>query len=169
MFADDTTLYLEVDDPHESAIKLNDNLQRLKCWADQWIVKFNSAKTKSMTISNRSIKHPPLKYNNDTLEEVTSHKHLGVIFNQNLSWTNHIDSIIDSVSKMLNVLKRLRYNLDRKTLETIYCTFIRPKLEYASPVWSDCNSTDADKLEKCQITAAKIVSGAKQRTKHELL
>jgi FixJ family two-component response regulator len=35
----------------------------------------------------------------------------------------------------VNILRKFKFILDRKTLETIYITFIRPLLEYADVVW----------------------------------
>lgn len=41
----------------------------------------------------------------------------------------------------------------------MYITFIRPVLEYASVVWDGCNMFDMDRLEKVQLSAARIVTG----------
>jgi hypothetical protein len=52
----------------------------------------------------------------------------------NLTWSPLITSIINtcSVSAMFGVQKCLQYDLDRRTFEAIYFSFIRTKLEYAS-------------------------------------
>ncbi|MEW8548357.1 MAG: hypothetical protein AB2693_33045 [Candidatus Thiodiazotropha sp.] len=42
----------------------------------------------------------------------------------------------------------------------IYFTFIRPILEYADAVWSNCTQYEINELEKIQNEAARIVSGA---------
>ena len=49
--------------------------------------------------------------------------------------------------------------LDRKTLETIYITFIRPLLEYADVVWDTKTQILINKLENVQVEAARIVIG----------
>jgi hypothetical protein len=49
--------------------------------------------------------------------------------------------------------------LDLKTLETIYITFIRPLLEYADVVWDTKTQILINKLENVQVDAAKIVTG----------
>lgn len=41
----------------------------------------------------------------------------------------------------------------------MYITFIRPVLEYASVVWDGCNMFDMERLEKVQLSAARIVTG----------
>jgi hypothetical protein len=47
--------------------------------------------------------------------------------------------------------------LDRKTLETIYITFIRPLLEYVDVVWDTKTQILINKLENVQVEAARIV------------
>ena len=50
--------------------------------------------------------------------------------------------------------------LDRKSLQTIHFSFIRPLLEYADVIWDNCFQYEANELEKIQNEAAKIVTGA---------
>ena len=66
------------------------------------------------------------------------------------------------MSKILDVMHRLSKDLDRRTLETIYETFVRSKLEYARVIWDDCSEQDSDSIENCQLRAARIVTGAKK-------
>ena len=58
LFADNTSLFINVEDPVQSALVLNDDLLTIKRWADQWLVNFSAEKTKLMTCSFRSIDHP---------------------------------------------------------------------------------------------------------------
>ena len=128
LFADDTTLFITVDNPVDSDKAINPDLQRINEWAKEWVVLFNQSKTKSMTVSNRNIQHKPLYFSDTQLEEVQSHKHLGLLLTNDLTWSEHINTIIADVSKVLGVLARLKYTMDRNSLETIYFSFIRPKL-----------------------------------------
>ena len=64
-FADDTTLFVFVDNPVQSATVLNNDLENLNIWAQQWLVQFSPSKTKAMPISFK-VKHsyPDLVFNN---------------------------------------------------------------------------------------------------------
>ena len=62
------------------------------------------------------------------IKEVESHKHLGVILSNDCSWQKHIDYIKEKAWTRINIMRRLKYDLDRKSLETIYKSFIRPLL-----------------------------------------
>ena len=57
-------------------------------------------------------------------------------------------------------MRKLKYKLDRKSLETINIAFIRPLLEYADVIWDNCSQYEKDDLEKIQIEAARIATGA---------
>jgi ABC-type antimicrobial peptide transport system ATPase subunit len=61
LFADDTSLYLIVDNPNDTAFLLNQDLNQLQRWSEKWLVKFNRNKTESMVISSKRNKpHHPL-------------------------------------------------------------------------------------------------------------
>ena len=48
LFADDTSLYLIVENPIEAAEKLNSDLAKVHAWASKWLVTFNPSKTESL-------------------------------------------------------------------------------------------------------------------------
>lgn len=100
-----------------------------------------------------------LKFQDRDLEFVSSHKHLGVIFSEDLSWTVYINCIIANAQKKLGLMKKLKFKLNRKSLSLLYTSFIRPQLEYASDVWGGCTFTDSERLEQIQLIAARIVTG----------
>ena len=50
----------------------------------------------------------------------------------------------------------LKFKLDRKSLEIIYTTFIRPILEYGDVIWDTCTQYEKQELDKIQTEAAKI-------------
>ena len=72
--------------------------------------------------------------NNHDLQEVANHKHLGLIFSNNGLWHDHIDNIVKKAYARLNVLRKVRFTLDRFTLEKMYFSYIRPILEYGDIV-----------------------------------
>ena len=59
-----------------------------------------------------------------------SQKHLGLILDEKLNFKQHIESAIVKINKGVAVIKKLRYNLPRKSLITIYKAFLRPLIDY---------------------------------------
>ena len=54
LFADDTSLYVLVNNPNEAAVKLNEDLLKIEYWSKQSLVTFNPLKTKSLLISRKN-------------------------------------------------------------------------------------------------------------------
>ena len=92
--------------------------------------------------------HPPLNLGQLNINEVTSHKHLGLIFSDDGSWHEHNDHVKAKFLFRLNIMRKLKFQLDRKSLEIIYTSFIRPLLEYANVVWDNCTQYESNDLEK---------------------
>ena len=56
-------------------------------------------------------------------------------------------------------MRKLKFKLDRKSLETIYLTFIRPLLEYGDVIWDNCTQYEKNELDMIQNEAARITTG----------
>ena len=56
-------------------------------------------------------------------------------------------------------MRKFKFLLDRKSLETIYFSFIRPILEYGDVVWDSCTQQEKQGIEKIHNEAARIVTG----------
>jgi hypothetical protein len=62
-------------------IEINNDLQILDQWAKTWLVDFNPKKTKALIISNNTnIPELNIRFNDESVELVDNHKHLGVTF-----------------------------------------------------------------------------------------
>jgi hypothetical protein len=172
LFADDTCLFVEVDEPAEAAAILNDNLEEIQHWADKWLVTFSPPKTEELLITNKAPRnHPPLFLNNQPITKVNHHKHLGVYLSDNLGWKKNTEEIAKKANRCLGILRPLKFILDRASLETLYKSFIRPILEYADIVWDtpDAHRHSLDILDRVQLEAARLVTGATARCSTENL
>ena len=126
LFADDTSLYIVVDTPNNAARQMSTDLEKITIWSNKWLVTFNPAKTESLLLSRKINKpdHPSLYLNDVRIEEVNTHKHLGVYLSQRLDWQNHVEYITDKVSTRLNLLRSLKFTLDRNSLQKIYLPYL---------------------------------------------
>lgn len=76
---------------------------------------------------------------------------LGVIVDSKLSFEQHIRSIVSKANRMLGFLMRTCKQFYRiEPLLTIYCTIVRPLLEYNSPVWSPFYEIHTKTLDSMQ-------------------
>ena len=107
------------------------------------------SKTRTLLISrklNRPVQ-PPLFMENHQMSEVDSHKHLGLYFSHYCTWHQHINHITIKAWARINIMRKLKFKLDRKSLETIYTAFIRPLIEYGDIIWDNCSQYQKDALD----------------------
>ena len=171
LFADDTSLYIIVENLNTAAVTLNNDLKHISNWANDWLVDFNPSKTFSMLISRKRdpVNHPPLFMNNIPLKCMSTHKHLGLTFSDTCDWTNHITNITDAAWTRLNLLRTLKLKINRRALEKIYFAFIRPVLENSDSVWDNATTDSKKQLEAIHIEAARIITGATKKCSTEKL
>ena len=67
----------------------------------------------------------------------------------------HISEISSKATKTLGFLWRNLAFAPRHTKEVAYKTFVRPKLEYAAPIWHPYHETQIGQVETVQRTAAR--------------
>jgi hypothetical protein len=93
-----------------------------------------------MTITRKTSKpfHPHLSMQNEIISAVTSDKQLGLHFSDDGSWHTHINYIKERAWKRLHIMRRLKFQLDRRSLKILYLSYIRPILEYADVVFINC-------------------------------
>ena len=66
------------------------------------------------------------------LESVDVYKDLGLFTTSNLSWNQHVDKITAKANRVLGLVKRTCRDLkDIDTVNTLYCSLVRPLLEYS--------------------------------------
>ena len=71
LFADDTCLFIEVDDRERAAEHLEQDLSAISRWAKTWLVMFSPPKAESLVISNKAnlTAHPPMHMDGSVLKE----------------------------------------------------------------------------------------------------
>ena len=150
LFADDTSIASSSSNLMDIEGILNHDLRCITLWAKQWLVSFNPNKTEAILFSTVAVFEPRLIFDNTELVFVDNHKHLGLTFSSDCKWHTHIDNILASASRMLGVLRNLKFRLGRKALNQIYLSYLRPLLEYAAVVWDGCTLYEKRKMEQVQ-------------------
>ena len=82
-------------------------------------------------------------------------KYLGITITDNMDWGQHVLEISSKATKTLGFLHRSLAFAPRSTKEVAYKTLVRPKLEYAAPIWSPHSKLQNNQIEKVQRTAAR--------------
>ena len=114
LFADDTSIYIIVDCPTQSASLLNAGLRTISDWPDAWLVTFNANKTLSMVFTRKQnpLVHLPLYMNNTMIKETTSHKHVGLTTISNTcKWAEHVTFVSEKAWTRLYLLRALKFRV----------------------------------------------------------
>ena len=141
-------------------------------WADKWKIKFNPLKSEALLISRGFDRTNSIfLFQNHTVQNVKVHNHLGLIWNDNGSWKNHLLNIINKAVKRVDLMRALKYKLGRSALEKIYFAFIRPLFEYGCVVWDNAPRHEYlfNEMERIQIQAARIITGTNNYAHKHLL
>ena len=67
----------------------------------------------------RNFKNISLAYDTDIVERVDNFKYLGLVFDPQLTWSNHIDPLTSNVSKRIGIIQRIKYYLPSSTLNLL--------------------------------------------------
>ncbi|XP_046660063.1 uncharacterized protein LOC124353972 [Homalodisca vitripennis] len=92
------------------------------------------------------------------LGRVSSIKDLGVTFSSDFSFNEHVDDLCRRAYRMLGFITRSTRGMTSPlVLKTLYSSFVRQLLEYASPVWSPYQLGLIEKLEAVQRKFVRMV------------
>ena len=175
IFPDDTSIFSKIEDKNISAIQLNKDLKVISNWAYQWKMLFNTDPNKQALEVHFSQKrdkenYPSLTFNGDKVQSVPCQKHLGLILDSKLDFNEHITNKISKCNKIIGVMKKLSSTLSRKTLLTIYKSFVRTNLDYADIIYDKpLNEAFQNKFEMVQYRAALVITGAFKGTSRDRL
>ena len=99
-----------------------------------------------------------------TLEQVNCAKYLGIYIDSKLAFNTHVDAIVKKANSTRAFLARNIPRCCRKVKQMAYTTYIRPTVEYASPVWDPHTKRNTNKIEMVQRRCARYVTGNFDRT-----
>ena len=154
LFADDTYLFSIVSDPLETANILNEDLDKIRGWAEQWTMAFHPDPTKpAQVVFSKKLWesfHPNLYFNKSVVEKVQNQKQLGLKLDKKLSFKEHLKDKFAKVNGRIGILKKLSVFIPRHPLITLYKSFIRPHPDYTDIIYDQPNNLNlCNKIETC--------------------
>ena len=100
---------------------------------------------------------PSVTINSTKLTYINSVKDLGVYISSNFKWETHIAKIVNLSSLISYQILKTFKTRNILTLLKLYKTYIRPKLEYNTPVWSPYLQKDINAVEGVQRRYTKVI------------
>jgi hypothetical protein len=157
LYADDVKLYTAVFLNEDTAL-LQNKLDVLFEWSSAWQLNISTSKCATMQI-NTLPGCPDLCLNNIALSNVKEFKDLGVVIDNNLKFTSHVNYVVAKASARACLIHKCFVSKDVHTLTRAYKAYVRPLLEYASCVWSPVYTTSIKLIESVQRKFTKRLQG----------
>ena len=163
-YADDTSLYSCINEksgyPERSnmANSLERDLSTVTDWGAQWLVTFNSSKTKLLSVNRyRDPVDIPISMAGRALPESSGFKLLGLNFSKDLTWNEYIRSIAKRAAMKVGSLYRARRYLPTECILHLYKSLIRPCIEYCCHIWAGSSADVLSLLDRIQKRVVNIV------------
>jgi endonuclease/exonuclease/phosphatase family metal-dependent hydrolase len=165
LYADDTALLAQSWKARTAYKQLQTALEALETWYELWRIKINVTKSVSVLFTRRrqpyTTERPELTLFDEDIPDETTAKYLGVTLDHRLTWVKHINNIITTGNKTLNILSPLLRNQAGMSIENatlLYLTIVRPTITYAAPVWATAKPTLLNRLQQVQNKALRRAS-----------
>ncbi|XP_065675637.1 uncharacterized protein LOC136091852 [Hydra vulgaris] len=118
LYADDTKVLSIVNS--DSCVKeIQDDLNKLFAWTEDWLLKFNIKNCVEMHHGSNKKNHP-FFINGIQLQDSESERDFGVIFSTNLKWKNQLTMTISKANKMLGWIKKSFARFDCQLKRSLY-------------------------------------------------
>lgn len=141
--------------------RLQSDLKHLQTWSQESGLVFNETKCKTQRITR---KKTPIVFNyklkKENLEQTDCERDLGVLVENDLTWTRQVNEQSAKANKLLGYIRRsTMYIHNQEVRRTLYLALVRPHLGYATQVWAPQSIELIRNAERTQRRATKIILG----------
>lgn len=160
-YADDTALLSGADSWCEAKDRISRKLNEVSIWMALNKLSLNVDKTVFMSFGNYKDSVPlefELSINGKELQRVTHTKYLGLMFDYNMKWKEHIDYIINKTKYLVYVFYKLAKTMSSDTLLLIYYAFFHSIATYGIIAWGSAYANCLNQLQALQNKILKIIS-----------
>ena len=137
---------------------MQDCIDNLVEWSEKWGMVFNTEKCKIMHFGRGN---PEFDYTMSgcALNSVEEERDIGVLINKDLKPSRQCEVAVNRAKMVLGQLTRSFHFRDRNVFLRLFTTYVRPHLEFSTPVWAPTSHQDIRSIENVQIQAVNMISG----------
>ena len=151
-YADDTTLLGSIKDFDSNNLSedINTEISKFNDWLKINKLSLNASKTKYMIFHKQGKFLPKIdiKISEVALEAVKNFTFLGLTIDASLTWQPHLNRISNKLTKICNILTKLKNFLPSNILLTIYNALILPHINYGILTWGFVSTNRLFRLQK---------------------
>ena len=160
MYADDTTIYFNLEDFDQNCTEteINNELENVNIWLKHNKLSLNAQKTKLIVFHRKQKKFNEIHLSIDTMpiEQVPTFNFLSITLDEILSWKNHTKMVANKISRVIGILFRLKNIFPKEILLTLYNTLIYSYINYGLLVWG----IESSRIEALQKKAIRLVTNS---------
>ena len=164
LYADDTNIFYCSDNIQQLCDTVNEELLGVVQWFKSNRLSVNSKKTNFVLFGSnqktRKLQNVEIFLDNIKITRTETAKFLGVVIDENLTWKNHINYIENKIAKNVGIIKRVRYLLSEKTLNTLYNTLVLPYINYCNIIWANNKPTRLQPLLLLQKRCMRVITNS---------
>lgn len=165
LFADDAGTWTQNQDIKTAVKDLQAAGNVIVKWSKDWRLKMNESKCEMVIFStdhkDRNNTHQ-IELNGNVIIQTKKAKFLGLTYNSNLSFEDHMKEVIMKSKRNSNLIYALKgtdWGWKMEEARKIYITCIRPIIEYGAPAWmSWLSKTNLHKMESNQLHFARLMT-----------
>ena len=158
LFADDTNSFCTGSNLKEICQVITSELEKLNIWFSLNKLSLNVTKTNYMVFGKKNNNSSEIiKFNNHTIERMSTAKFLGVIVDEKLNWSFHVSHVCKKLSKSISIIKKVKNILNSDTLKTLYNSLILPYINYCCQVWGNTSKYLIKKVVILQKRVVRII------------
>jgi hypothetical protein len=165
LYADDTQLFISFAASEFSVniLHLQATIASVSNWMSSNLLSLNQGKTEflliGLPVQLSKVSDPTLLMPSQvTISPANSARNLGVVFDSELSMTQHISSVSKSCFLSIRDLRRIRNTLDLTTARTIATSLIHTKLDYCNSLFLNLPKSQLGRLQLILNSSARAVS-----------
>ncbi|CAM1295290.1 Uncharacterised protein at_DN0754 [Pycnogonum litorale] len=162
IFADDTSLTCSATNLVELKRSLDPDLISVYNWLLSNRLTLNTSKSAICIFRQPSMTlNPSIRFsiNESPLLITDTVKYLGVLIDKHLSWSYHIDSLLNRLSKYIGIFAtKVRHILTTKSLVTLYSHLVKPCIDYALLIYGSASSSHIKKIFTFQKKLVRIIT-----------
>ncbi len=168
-FADDICTLVTSVDLGTAANIIQSNIKKLEGWAAEAGLEFSVEKTKAMIFTSKmKFQSPKLMLQGREIDYTDNIKYLGVTLTPKLQWNKHIDDKVNACRRtlfMVLTMIRKTFQMSIKGLRWLYTMCVRPKLLYASHIWSGkLSAMQIEKIRKINSLGCRTLASCRRST-----
>ena len=167
MFADDLKAAGDSTTP-QSASLVQEDLDAIGVWSVENKLPVNLPKCFVMHYGKNNARQG-YTLQSHQLANVNECTDLGILRSDTFTYSHQVKAVALKASRMVGMVMKIFSTRDATFLTKVFCAYIRPLLEYASPVWSPVDVTSCVLLENVQRKFTKRIAGLSSLSYEERL